>query len=634
MYCRIITHIMTFLSLPIFSLAQPINFSEIYSKRTLYSKTYHSENGYYKTILSQKPLHYRPANGFFEEIDLTCTPHNDGYRNTTNTFESRFLSRGIQLIGNDNEKLEIQAVIENESHSPLNQDPVYLSNENSIQYFNDHVNLKYKLLRGRLHVIIDFLNSVDKTDSTLPFHFVLNSNTSLNFEMVGASNIVVKNQEVRSVFSLNTPVIRFKDNYIMPVNFGLIKENGDTSFLRFTLSPDFLEQGFSDLIRLEFEIESQFEPPFLSFPGIYKEYVNSSYTGIAEGFFGYVGNYPYDQTTEHRYRSGQYWDISAIPNNSLIDSIKFRVEISPVTTESFTINLKDVDHYYPGSLATLYDDWGTGTTYDNISVEFYTDYRKTFTSGSSFIQNFKDDLSQDWFGIGFYTSSETTPNRYAWCNTDDGYMEVFYYNPSVPYYITVHNSFGAGYFKVIFQGNTTQHPSGDVLAFFHGDQVGLLAEDQQHGNYFYIFQNEWWRSEQIVSTSNPYNFTVTEDATFEARFLRRFDFEVHLDLLNGGSGGTINVNGQPQSAPYFAHIIEGNNIQIEAPSQTQTVNGHEITYNFLRWSDGNTSNPRNFTPTGHTQINAVMKGHFVSSSPTALAHNGGRKVWTNPGWDR
>ena len=631
---RIIIQVMILISLPIVLAAQTLNIPEMYSKRTLYSKTYYLENGRYKTVISQQPLHYKASEGFLKDIDLACKPYLNGYRNITNTFESRFLPGIIQLTGMENKALEMQIAIQNDSSLRNWGNPIYLPEEKMIQYlFRGHSTaLNCKLLPGRLLVSMDFQNSIDMENSVPRIRLILNLKSGLDFQMLNKTNVILQDQESQRVFSIANPIILSKTN--VPVEFELVEINQSSLILGFTLPLDLLRQNFGDGIKLEFSIESQFDPPFLAYPGIYKEYVNSSYAGISQGFSGHVGNYPSNDTTEHRYRSGQYWDVSGISGNPVIDSIRFRIEITPVTTESFTISLKDVDHGLPGNLTNLYDDWGMGTTYESIDVEYYTDYHKTFTSGSSpsFVQDFKNSLSEGWFGIGLYTSSETTPDRYAWYDTDDGYIEVFYYNPSVPYKIAVNNDFGSGLYKVIFQGDTLQHAIPDTLSLFHGQQAGLMAVNQDDGSSFRIFQY-WLKPGNIQDYNNPLYITATENASYEWRTRRRFDVTLDNDFIDGGSGGYIIVNDTNRTVPYFQYVFEDDPIEIEAPTQTQTVNGKQVTYNFLKWSDGNTSNPRTFTPTGHTSISAVMKGHLVSGSPAALTHNGGRKVWTNPDWN-
>jgi len=96
----------------------------------------------------------------------------------------------------------------------------------------------------------------------------------------------------------------------------------------------------------------------------------------------------------------------------------------------------------------------------------------------------------------------------------------------------------------------------------------------------------YWESEgRSVSTSNPYTFTVTKSATFEAKFT---NLKGVLTVINGTGSGTYDLGSQV--------------------TVTATPGENE---EFVRWEIGNqsvsTSSTYTFTLTADTTITAVMK---------------------------
>jgi len=121
----------------------------------------------------------------------------------------------------------------------------------------------------------------------------------------------------------------------------------------------------------------------LNFTGIYKEYVNSNYTYIGTGL-PFVGNVSINDTTEHRYRSAQYWDVQGILDNVTIDSTKFQLDIAYYLSETMSIDLKDLDYIYPGILDSIYNDCGSGTTFKTINLPSQSGhYENTFPGSLS-----------------------------------------------------------------------------------------------------------------------------------------------------------------------------------------------------------------------------------------------------------
>lgn len=94
-----------------------------------------------------------------------------------------------------------------------------------------------------------------------------------------------------------------------------------------------------------------------------------------------------------------------------------------------------------------------------------------------------------------------------------------------------------------------------------------------------------------------------------------FNIEVNYDLINGGTTNPDN---------YQVNILHGVPIQVEP--KTVNVNGRDVTYNFLEWWDGNTTNPRTFYASHDVAKTTKMKGNLVSNSTNATASNNQRKI--------
>ncbi len=383
------------------------------------------------------------------------------------------------------------------------------------------------------------------------------------------------------------------------------------------------------LKEIEFSIESD-SLTYLNFTGIYKEYVNFEFTGIAATTLTYVGNVGIDDTTEHRYRSAQYWDISAISENVIIDSAKFQLNISYYLSESMNITMYDLENIYPGNLETIYNDCGSGTSFENIGLPLplYT-FKKTFSASSSFCQNLKNSLSKGWFGIGFYSSSETDYGKNAQVGTFDGYLEVFYYNPNIPFEVSVNNDFSGGFYKVIIQGDTIKRTVPDILYMFHGDQAALLAVDQDYENAFRVF-DYWLKPGNEPDLNNPIYITVNQNVSYIWYTKKRFDLSINTKIIDGGSGGYLLVNKIEQDVPYVEYVWENDSVYLEAP-YAQSIIGSNCY--FLNWSDGIIDRQRLITPEHHTSLQANYKANLRTSQPeNGNALNQRRVISANGYW--
>ncbi len=336
-----------------------------------------------------------------------------------------------------------------------------------------------------------------------------------------------------------------------------------------------------------------------------------------------LGQYNHFLGSNYRYetwRSVWTFNISEIPDGSDINSAKLSGSISG--DEGYSGQLVALDWDLFSDPETEYVAVGNSHTIYINSINYNTFFEETVSALKDEIQQ---NLNNDVVKIGLLCIQETQDGSYG--NLNQFQIEVDYTPPPVFYDITVKNSFEGG--EVIVDGQN--YASGTTFSWEENTQHTLEAFDQDWpdpNNYFRVFQNEWIKGTQTF-TENPLTITVTENATYKAKFLRRFDFEVDNSFLGAGGGGQIKIDGQTETAPYFTHIIENNTIEVEAITPlTKSLNGRDVNYNFLSWSDGSTTNPLNITPTDHTNITANFKGHMVSftSGGKATAFNNSRRM--------
>ncbi len=194
-------------------------------------------------------------------------------------------------------------------------------------------------------------------------------------------------------------------------------------------------------------------------------------------------------------------------------------------------------------------------------------------------------------------------------------------------HITVKNRHNGGYVKV----DSQSYPSGTSFIFPKNSQHDFEAWQQSYGGYYNVFKpnKPKWKDPQKISyyDSILQNQVVTTDGNFVAQLWQRYDFHLNSDFIDGGNGYLKVDNNTISNFPYFQYIIEADSIKLEAPTQQHTVNGRIITYNLADWSDGNTDNPRNYSPTDHSSLVGRMKGNFVSNDSRATGYNNGRRIF-------
>ncbi|TAK57368.1 MAG: T9SS type A sorting domain-containing protein [Bacteroidetes bacterium] len=194
--------------------------------------------------------------------------------------------------------------------------------------------------------------------------------------------------------------------------------------------------------------------------------------------------------------------------------------------------------------------------------------------------------------------------------------------------ITVQNSFGGGYVKVGDDAqHLTQYDSPIAFAWTAGTSHALKAENQDfidpgNGvNYYRVFQD--WKKESQPTLTDPTNpKTILADAveTYTANFVKQFNVALATGSLVDGAGSiTYKVDGTDMGTTWNGTILETQYKTIEAVGPGNSI--------LIRWSDGNTTNPRVLTPTDHVAgLSATMKAHLASSSSAPLGVPSQRRI--------
>ena len=174
---------------------------------------------------------------------------------------------------------------------------------------------------------------------------------------------------------------------------------------------------------------------------------------------------------------------------------------------------------------------------------------------------------------------------YRFVNWNDGVVS----NPRAEF--VVKDSFYMANFEIINYVVTAQTANslrGSVEGtdtVYYGETVTLTATANEH----FIFQY-WQSTNGATHGNNPLTVTVTSNDTYTAYFVA----EQHSVALYSDGGGTVYIgnSGNIGNYDYFSQL-----------TLTATANGNNA---FLRWSDGNSFNPRTVTITQDTAFTALF----------------------------
>ena len=170
----------------------------------------------------------------------------------------------------------------------------------------------------------------------------------------------------------------------------------------------------------------------------------------------------------------------------------------------------------------------------------------------------------------------------------------------------VQNSFTGGEVSV-FGENEDSPFTTPVLYWEATINIDAIMDGEDHDDYVWRF-DEWTRgsggaflSSSKATTSKLDHYFTGSAQPHTAILWREFNVTFQ-NSLPGASGGNIKVGSTTYSAPKVTQTVEVLSPNVSAQGLDQEING--IWYTFSQWSDGPTTNPRTFTPTGHITYTA------------------------------
>lgn len=148
-------------------------------------------------------------------------------------------------------------------------------------------------------------------------------------------------------------------------------------------------------------------------------------------------------------------------------------------------------------------------------------------------------------------------------------------------------------YAVTLGKNTYVNSVSGAGTYNYGTSVTIKATLPANTNqYIYTF-NGWYNdSNTLVSSSLSYQFTIGGAVSLTAKATRTT--RTYTATANGSTGGTANVDGQSSKTVNYNTSV----------TFTAVSNRY---YEFVNWSDGNTSNPRTVAITANTSLTAYFK---------------------------
>jgi hypothetical protein len=134
----------------------------------------------------------------------------------------------------------------------------------------------------------------------------------------------------------------------------------------------------------------------------------------------------------------------------------------------------------------------------------------------------------------------------------------------------------------------------------------------------YTFDH-WEIGNAFYSSDSAISFIIDKPKKIVARYKPVFNFTL---TTSPDAGITLQVNGKAYTSQASVTIIDTATVTIQASSQiirdiSNFVSGNDATYSFLRWSDGNTTNPRTLFINKDTSITAVMLAKYKVETATS-----------------
>lgn len=139
-------------------------------------------------------------------------------------------------------------------------------------------------------------------------------------------------------------------------------------------------------------------------------------------------------------------------------------------------------------------------------------------------------------------------------------------------------------------GTIASFPVGNL--HYQGTEVTLTANK----NFGYSFLNWTDGSGNVISTSNPYTFTLNTDVTIKANFNTLNTYSLDIPVNGGGKDYMINVSP-------IGTMVSGARMYEEGTNVTLTASNNAI-LNFSNWENGETNTTLNVVMNANKSISA------------------------------
>jgi hypothetical protein len=316
----------------------------------------------------------------------------------------------------------------------------------------------------------------------------------------------------------------------------------------------------------------------------------------------------YSSSQEDINRSQHSFDLSGIPVNATLSQAKLIYYVSGNQCFSCTFNVTNTSGTQ--SYDYLWSEIASAST-----IESSLNYSNSSLVSSTLLTAVNSARSSGAIFLGVYSNDESGNLSHA---NVELRLEITYTVPPAIVNITVQNNFPGGTVKVGINSSALAKTSPYSFTATVGDVVNLSAIEQSNAGYERIWNDteapigfsNWTKDELDISSSAQHSFTVTaddNDATITANLRKVCNVTFSNQFSGTSAGGSLEINGVTQTAPYTASVVEQNNITAEADNHD--ING--IRYIFRRWSVTETNEVLNLTVTSHTSKTAEFIGQPI-----------------------
>lgn len=153
--------------------------------------------------------------------------------------------------------------------------------------------------------------------------------------------------------------------------------------------------------------------------------------------------------------------------------------------------------------------------------------------------------------------------------------------------------------------------------------VALLDETNGKNKYKNWFQGDNSSPETDIAPGR-FQLSVTNDASYKAKFLKAQHVQLSNVLEGSLSGGTVtyeSTTGATYDNYEYYHATQAHPINSSVPNGTLGAN-----WVWRGWSDGNTSQSRNIILNSDVNLAGNYKGHLFTNSANATSSNNQRKI--------